>query len=164
MLGKQHFHFATSAYIFFPLWYMVLVFFSLVIYGTSNLGYKPVFLIVCSNTASMKHTGKKVVIVLLKKKLLMHLFMLGNAYCTSICVICFFLKFFFYMYWFSMAFVGRSDWPSHSSSRTPGRFLSNVHPNCHQWGAFCVWRWLPWQQGPVYVVFYFTSLPFVSNT
>lgn len=55
MLGKQHCHFATSAYISFP-WLPV-------IYGTSNLGYKSIFRFVCSNTASMKHTGKKVVIV-----------------------------------------------------------------------------------------------------
>lgn len=66
--------------------------------------------------------------------------------------------------WFLMALVGRSDWPWHSSSRTSGRFLSSLHPNCHQWGAFCVWRWLLWQQGPVYIIFYFTSVPFVSNT
>lgn len=139
-----------------------LYFFSLVIYGTSNLGYKSIFRSVCSNTASMKHTGKKVVIVKLKKKLWMHLFMKGNVY--SICVICLFHKFFFWNYMIFNGFVGRSDWPWHSSSRTPARFLSNLHPNCHQWGAFCVWRYLPWQQGPVYIVFYFTSLPFVSNT
>lgn len=153
MLGKQNCHFATSAYISFPWWYMVL--------QTWVINpYIPHCLIQYFIHGSYrKQSGNSIV----EEKNINAFVYVGKCILYKyMCDLYFSLNFSFT--WFLMALVGRSDWPWHSSSRTSGRFLSSLHPNCHQWGAFCVWRWLLWQQGSVYFIFYFTSVPFVSNT
>lgn len=141
-----------------------LYFFSLVIYGTSNLGYKPIYSSLSDPTFHpwILQERKWYNSIVEEKNINAFVYVGKYILYKYMCDLYFSLNFSFT--WFLMALVGQSDWPWHSSSRTSGRFLSSLHPNCHQWGAFCVWRWLLWQQGPVYIIFYFTSVPFVSNT